>query len=103
METLCAVLPEFAADLVRELRREGFDQAALTATTDAIQRVTFDDVANAGYIYMQPHGTAAGESLALETKPFSIAQLDSAGRLVGIEFLSPPRDFADKLRGHAVV
>jgi hypothetical protein len=103
MQTLGASLPEFVASLVRELEHDGYAELALTAPAAAIRRVTFDDVANAGYIYLQHQDVPPRESLVLETIPYSIVQLDGSGSLLGIEFLSPPRAFADKLRGLAVV
>jgi uncharacterized protein YuzE len=68
--------------------------------TATIARVTFDDSANAGYIYVQPSrelnvvetnivGVQHGETLEVETRYWTNIDTDNFGRLAGIEILAP--------------
>lgn len=98
MHTLASLLPDLAADLERRLRDRGYERAASDAPGSLVAQVTWDAVANAGYIYLHPLRERVAASLVLDTEPFSIVQFDAMGKLFGIEFLSPPQDFADKLR-----
>ena len=77
----------------------------------AIARVTFDDAANAGYIYVRPSrelntveanvmGVRHGDTVEVETRYWTNIDTDNFGRLVGIEILSPG-DIKDELRKHA--
>lgn len=77
----------------------------------AIARVTFDEAANAGYIYVQPPrelnvvdtnivGVRHGETIGVKTPYWTNIDTDNFGRLVGIEILAPG-DTKDELRIHA--
>jgi uncharacterized protein YuzE len=54
------------------------------------QKITYDTVANAAYIYLQPPGTPVAKMYACD--PIGVSGMinidfDAAGRLVGIEVL----------------
>lgn len=111
MNALTTSFPSLASELSRGLRAVG--RAPLADEVDAatIARVTFDDAAKAGYIYVQPLrdlnvvetnivGVRHGETLEVETRYWTNIDTDNFGRLVGIEILAPG-DLKDELRKHA--
>ena len=98
MSRFIQLFPEFALDFARRLREEGYGALAAQAPGRPIARVSWDDVANAGFITFHPVRETVGTSRGLETDPSSIVEFDTEGDLFGIEFLSPPQAFADKLR-----
>ena len=100
MAALAASFPTLASELSRGLRAAG--QALLAEQIDAarIARVTFDDAADAGYVYVQPSrdlnivetntvGVKHGETIEVETKYWTNIDTDNFGRLMGIEILAP--------------
>ena len=79
MSTLVASFPSLVSELSRGLRAAGRAPLADQMDVAAIARVTFDDSANAGYIYMQPShelnvvetnivGVKHGETIEIETQ-----------------------------------
>ncbi len=110
MHTLIESFPSLAAELSRQLRLAGRAQLADQIDVAAIARVTFDDSASAGYIYVQPLrelnvvemnivGVRHGETLKVETPYWTNIDIDNFGRLAGIEVLAPG-DIEDELRKH---
>jgi uncharacterized protein YuzE len=111
MSSLNESFPSLAKELSRQLRLAGRLPLANQIDAAAIARVTFDDSANAGYIYVQPSrelnvvetniiGVRHGESLEVETPYWTNIDTDNFGRLVGVEILAPG-DIKDELRKHA--
>jgi uncharacterized protein YuzE len=111
MPTLSESFPSLAAEMSRQLRLAGRALLADQIDTAAMARVTFDDAANAGYIYVQPSreldvaetniiGVRHGETLEVETPYWTNIDTDNFGRLAGIEILAPG-DIKDELRKHA--
>jgi uncharacterized protein YuzE len=111
MSSLIESFPTLAAELSRQLCLAGRVPLADQIDTAAIARVTFDDAANAGYIYVQPSrelnvmetnivGVRHGETLEVETPYRTNIDTDNFGRLMGIEILAPG-DIKDELRKHA--
>jgi hypothetical protein len=111
MSSLTESFPSLASELSRQLRLAG--RAPLADQIDAavIARVTFDDAANVGYIYVRPSrvlniveanivGVRHGETLYVETPYWSNIDIDNFGRLMGIAILVPG-DIKDDLRKHA--
>jgi uncharacterized protein YuzE len=103
--------PFLAKELSRQLRLAGRLSLADQIDAAAIARVTFDDAANAGYIYVQPSrelnvveknimGVRHGETFEVETPYWTIVDTDNFGRLVGVEILSPG-DIKGELGKHA--
>ncbi len=95
----------------RQLRLTGRAPLANQIDSAAVARVTFDDDANAGYIYVQSSrelnvvetnimGVRHGETLEIETPYWTNIDTDNFGRLVGIEILAPG-DMKDELRKYA--
>lgn len=100
MSTLVASFPSLVSELSRGLRAAGRAPLADQVEAAAIARVTFDDGADAGYIYVQPSselnvvemnivGVTHGETLEVETRYWTIIDTDNFGRLAGIEILAP--------------
>jgi uncharacterized protein YuzE len=109
--SLIKSFPSLAAELSRQLRLAGRALLADQIDAAAIARVTFDDDANAGYIYVHPSrelnvvekkimGVRHGETLEVETPYWTNIDTDNFGRLVGIEILAPG-DMKDELRKYA--
>jgi uncharacterized protein YuzE len=102
-------LYEIASEALRQS-----DQLALeTQLSEAcIARVTFDTAANAGYIYLQRgaersrsykanHGPSICNTILLDTHNYILLDTDDAGRLVGIELISPPNHWKTELKRRA--
>ena len=95
MSTLAASFPSLASELSRGLRAAGRAPLADQVEAAAIARVTFDDGADAGYIYVQPArelngvetnivGVRHGETLEIETRYWTNIDTDNFGRLAEI-------------------
>jgi hypothetical protein len=101
MSRFINLFPDFAPDFARRLREESYGALAEEAPGRHIARVSWDDAANAGSVTFHPVRETVGTSRGLGTDPVSIVEFDTEGDLLGIEFLSPPQAFADKLRSLA--
>lgn len=111
MSSLIESFPSLVAELSQQLRVAGRAPLADQIDAAAIARVTFDEAANAGYIYVQPSrelnivetnvvGVRHGDTIEVETRYWTNIDTDNFGRLVGIEILAPG-DIKDELRKHA--
>jgi uncharacterized protein YuzE len=111
MSTLAISFPLLASELSRGLRAAGRAPLADQVEAATIARVTFDDSANAGYIYVRPSralsvvetnivGVRHGEALEVRTRYWTTIDIDNFGRLAGIEILAPG-DLKDELRTYA--
>ncbi len=111
MSLLMESFPSLGAELSQALRVAGRAPLADQIDAAAIARVTFDDAANAGYIYVQPSrqlntvetkivGVRHGDTLEVVTRYWTSIDIDNFGRLVGIEVLAPG-DIQNELRNHA--
>jgi hypothetical protein len=67
METLAQAFPDLCADLVRALEASGRRDLAGQVPAVRIAEVTFDNSADAGYIYVHPVGAAHGETIYWRT------------------------------------
>jgi len=114
METLLAVFPDLATEITQELSRMGKGDLAAQLSQAVITDVTFDNSADAGYIYVkagrqlniveeQTIGVRHGETVCLETKNWINLDTDNFGRLTGIELLSPPAAWKAELRKRRAV
>lgn len=112
MPSLSQSFPSLAAELSRQLRLGGRAPLADQIDAASIARVTFDDLANAGYIYVHPSrelnvvetnvmGLRHGETIEVETRYWTNIDTDNFGRLVGIEILAPG-DIKGELRKQAI-
>jgi uncharacterized protein YuzE len=103
METIAQAFPDLCADLVRALEHSGRGDLARQVPSAEIAEVTFDNSANAGYIYAYPVGTAHGETIPLENLMSVVLDVDTSGKLQGVELLSPAGNLKSELRRRAAV
>jgi|ERR1051325_2085942 uncharacterized protein YuzE len=101
MATLSETFPSLARELSHALLAT--DQTSLAEQLDsaAIDRVTFDPSANAGYIYLhlarelniveknQVFASRVRESQEVETQYYTVIDIDNFGRIIGVEVLNP--------------
>ena len=111
MSSLIESFPSLASELSRQLRLAGRESIADQVEAATIVRVTFDEGANASYIYVQPSrklnlvemnivGIRHEETLEVETPYWTNIDIDNFGRLAGIEILAPG-ELKNKLRKSA--
>ena len=114
METLQESFPELLAQIAEALQRSAHAVLAEQLPEASVIAVTFDDSADAGYIYVRTGrqlnavekrvvGVRHGETICLDTKHSINLDTDNFGRLTGIELLSPPREWKSELRKRAAV
>ena len=85
---------------MKSLRATGRAGLAEQIEAAVIGRVSFDNAANAGYIYLEPSrnlnvveanivGTRHGETIPVETQFWTTIDTDNFDRILGIEILDP--------------
>src|SRR5438128_2596455 len=100
MKPLGEAFPSLALELSRALREGGRASLAEQVDHAIIDRVTFDESANAGYIYLRPFrelnvvesniiGVRHGETIEVETQYWTNIDTDNLDRLAGVEVLAP--------------
>jgi uncharacterized protein YuzE len=100
MSSLVEAFPSLVSELSQSLRASERVTLAEQIQMAAIARVTFDEDANAGYIYVQPSrelnvveervmGVRHGDTIEMETRYWTNVDTDNFDRLVGIEILAP--------------
>jgi len=111
MLKLVNAFPSLARELSQWLRGASRDSLAQQIDQAVIARVTFDNAANAGYIYIDTSQLITvvesdivevhhGESIPVGTQFWTNIDTDNFGRIVGIEILDP-RDLKQELRKFA--
>jgi uncharacterized protein YuzE len=103
METIARAFPDLCGYLVRALEGSGRDDLARQVPAAQIAEVTFDNSADAGYIYAHPIGAAHGETIPLESMLSVVVDVDTAGKLQGVELLSPAGNLKSELRRRAAI
>jgi uncharacterized protein YuzE len=103
METLAQAFPDLCSSLADALAGAGRADLATQLQAAQIAEVTFDNSADAGYIYVHPVGTTHGETIALESMLSVVVDTNSAGQLQGVELLSPSSSLKAELRRRAAV
>jgi uncharacterized protein YuzE len=103
METIAQAFPDLCSDLVRALEGSGRVDLARQVPSARIAEVTFDNSADAGYIYAHPVGTVHGETIPLENLLSVVVDVDTSGNLQGVELLSPAGNLKSELRRRAAV
>jgi hypothetical protein len=100
MVSLVEVFPSLARELSGALRDGGRASLAEQVDQAIIDRVTFDESANAGYIFVRPSrnlnvveanivGVRHGETVEVETQYWTNIDTDNLDRLTGVEVLAP--------------
>jgi uncharacterized protein YuzE len=108
MLKLVDAFPSLAKELSQWLREADQDLLAEQIDHAEIAKVTFDNEANAGYIYIEPSQLLTvvesdmveedqGESIAVGTQYWTNIDTDNLGRIVRIEILDP-RDLKPELK-----
>jgi hypothetical protein len=111
MSKLVDTFPVLAGELAQSLRAMGREVLAEQIVGATIARVTFDNAANAGYVYLEPSrtlnvveenvvGVHHGETVPVETQFWTNIDTDNFDRLTGIEILDP-RELKAELRRRA--
>ena len=111
MSKLINAFPILASELAQSLREAGREALAEQIERATVTRVTFDNSANAGYVYLEPSrtlnvvetnivGVRHGKTLSVETQFWTNIDTDNFDRLVGIEILDP-RALKTELRRRA--
>jgi hypothetical protein len=114
MDALRTAFPDLMAEIVEALQRLGRIDLAEQLHDAFVSAVTFDNSANAGYIYLRAGrplntveervvGVRHGETICLETSHSINLDTDNFGRLTGIELLSAPGAWKGELRRRAAV
>lgn len=100
MSSLIDAFPLLVRELSRALRDGGRASLAEQVERAVIDRVTFDESVNAGYIYVRPArdlnvveanivSVRHGETIEVETQYWTNIDTDNFDRLAGIEVLAP--------------
>jgi uncharacterized protein YuzE len=100
MLKLIETFPVLTRELSQSLRNEGRQTLAEQIDAALITRITFDEAANAGYIYVEPSralnvietnivGVRHGETIPVKTQFWTNIDTDNFDRLVGVEILNP--------------
>jgi uncharacterized protein YuzE len=102
MATLAAAFPELSDAVVQALRNMGHTDLAAKYPDASIRRVTFDNAADAAYIYLADPESQHGATIPLDLPEWFLV-LDTAadGQPQGVEWLSPPGRFKAQLRAMA--
>ena len=85
---------------MKSLRAMGRIELAEQIEVAIIGRVSFDNAANAGYVYLEPSrelnvveanivGTRHGATIPVETQFWTNIDMDNFDRILGIEILDP--------------
>lgn len=110
MTPLSSAAPSLVSEVRSALASAGFESAALHLETGMIERCTYDDEVEAGYVYLlRPEPSAHVANLVApvaKTVPFLAlgfnVDLDHDGYVFGIEFLGRP-DFVAELKNSAAL
>ena len=111
MPSLLDTFPLLARQLSQKLREQLHAALADDIEQIAVDRVTFDEGANAGYIYVRPSrplnavdanivGVRHGRTIEVDTHYWTAIDVDNFERLMGVEVLAPG-DLKHDLMEHA--
>ena len=100
MVMLAEAFPALVEQLTKSLRADGHQNLADQVQSAIASRITFDNAANAGYLYVQPArdlnvvetnliGARITSSFEVKTSFWTVLDIDNFDRLVGIEILDP--------------
>ena len=109
MSAIATRFPELTAALVAELRADGKADLADQLQSSVVLGVSFDNEANAGYIYVSAGrdlnvvesniiGVKHGGTIPVEATYDAYLDTDNFGRITGVELLSPPASLKEQLR-----
>jgi uncharacterized protein YuzE len=111
MSPLAEAFPILARELSERLRADNEVSLADQLDVAIVDRVTFDPDANAGYIYLRPSrelnvieknivGAKHRETKEVQTQYWTMIDIDTFDRIMGIEVLNPG-DIERSLLQHA--
>lgn len=100
MTKLIDIFPVLAKEVARALRTLGRAEFAQQVEEAVVVRVTFDNSAGAGYIYVEPSsvlnvvdanviGSRHGETITVDTQFDAVIDTDNFARVTGIDILTP--------------
>ena len=108
MWSFAGSFPELAFDLGSELRATGRADLAGELEASTIKTISYDPESDAGFVALEAErqlnavernvvGQKLGQVIAFEASRYASLQLDNFGRVVGVEFLAPPKELRWKL------
>src|SRR5436305_4530456 len=100
MPSFLETFPVLARQLSQKLCEQGHTALAEEIDQAIVDRVTFDEQANAGYIYIKPSravnavdanivGVRRGQTIAVDTQYWTNIDVDNFDRLMGVDALAP--------------
>lgn len=100
MTKLIDTFPVLVKEVAESLRRIGRTELAQQIEEAVVSKVTFDNSADAGYIYVEPSralnaveanviGARHDETITVETEFDAVIDTDNFARVTGIEILAP--------------
>jgi uncharacterized protein YuzE len=101
LDTLAQIFPTLCSEVEIALIAIGRDDLASRLRAAQVKGITFDNSADAGYIYVHSTGAAHGETICLEVPSMVNVDVGADGRLKGIELVSPPGPLKAELRTRA--
>ena len=108
MASFAGSFPELAFDLAAELRATGRADLARELEAASVRAVTYDAETNMGSVALEAErplnsvernviGQKLGQVIAFEGSRYASLQLDNFGRVVGVDFMAPPKELRWKL------
>ena len=101
MGTFAQTFPSLCSEVERALAAIGRGDLAAQLQAAQLKGITFDNAADAGYIYVHSMGAVHGETICLDGPSMVNLDVGADGRLNGIELVSPPGLLKAELRRHA--
>jgi uncharacterized protein YuzE len=99
--TLAQTFPTLCSEVELALVAIGRGDLASQLQVAQLKGITFDNSADAGYIYVHSTGAAHGETICIEVPSLVNVDVGTDGRLNGIELVSPPGPLKAELRRRA--
>jgi uncharacterized protein YuzE len=103
MELFAQVLPAFCDALVATLVKGGRLDLANQCPSIELGRVNFDDSIGASYVHLGLGDSAHGETVRLDDLLSVAVDVDSSGKLQGVEIFSAPEPLKAELRRRVAV
>jgi uncharacterized protein YuzE len=101
MESFAQAFPTLSLEVADALVALNRKDVATQLQTARVKGVTFDNSADAGYIYVHSSGSVHGETICLEVAGMVNIDVGTDGQLHGVELVSPPGGLKAQLRQRA--